>query len=466
MHGKLISKLRIIKTTTINHKIVLHCWPIIMVTSLPIFGTNERKRGGQKGKANIALTQAHWYGLCSRYELQRNNKPKLGQAEFLRSSLSGGAIQDTQGNRVIFGKKWRLYCKGELRSSSVLKRFKTSHFEDVEEKVVDYLELRARLYRQDKCGLSSDIIREKAMAIAANLGYAEGAFKASQGWISNVLRRHNKIGSNLHGEAGDMKESERIEIMSAWKTRTHQIIEDEGILPQCLYNADQTGLYYTKLPSKVYIDKEERGTTNGTKQMKSKDRLTLMVATAANGEKLPLAMIGKSAKPTCFKFCGGVPPMFYKNQKNAWFDRSITVWWLNTVFWPSHLKKHGNVKALLLLDNCSAHFVDRQLVMAPEDKLKIVFFPPNMTSNHQPADMGMIATIKVGYKASLLRTLLKIFDEEGGFEKAAQQRRRQPPGCRGLAYGGKPTVLDAMEILNKIWDKDGKYATMDGIMRC
>ena len=65
MHGKLISKLRIIQTTTINHKIVLHCWPIIMVTSLPIFGTNERKRGGQKGKANIALTQAHWYGLCS-----------------------------------------------------------------------------------------------------------------------------------------------------------------------------------------------------------------------------------------------------------------------------------------------------------------------------------------------------------------------------------------------------------------
>ena len=83
-----------------------------------------------------------------------------------------------------------------------------------------------------------------------------------------------------------------------------------------------------------------------------------MVATAANGEKLPLAMIGKSAKPTCFKFCGGVPPMFYKNQKNAWFDRSITVWWLNTVFWPYHLKKHGKVKAVLLLDNCSARFVD------------------------------------------------------------------------------------------------------------
>jgi hypothetical protein len=54
-------------------------------------------------------------------------------------------------------------------------------------------------------------------------------------------------------------------------------------LPECLYNADQTHLYDTKLPSKVYIDKEERGTTNGTKQMKSKDPPTLMIATAANG---------------------------------------------------------------------------------------------------------------------------------------------------------------------------------------
>jgi hypothetical protein len=69
-----------------------------MVTSLPIFAANQRKCGGQKGKAKIEQIQAHWNGLYSQYELQRNNKPKLGQAEFLCYSLSGGAIQDTQGN--------------------------------------------------------------------------------------------------------------------------------------------------------------------------------------------------------------------------------------------------------------------------------------------------------------------------------------------------------------------------------
>jgi hypothetical protein len=60
-----------------------------------------------------------------------------------------------------------------------------------------------------------------------------------------------------------------MEIMLALKTESHQIIEDEGISPECHYNADQTGIYYTKLPSKVYIDKEASQTTEGTKQMKS-----------------------------------------------------------------------------------------------------------------------------------------------------------------------------------------------------
>ena len=36
----------------------------------------------------------------------------------------------------------------------------------------------------------------------------------------------------------------------------------------------------------------------------------------------------------------------------------------------------------------------------------------------------------------------------------------------GLAYGGKPHILDEVEILSNIWNKDGKYARSDGIQRC
>jgi hypothetical protein len=38
----------------------------------------------------------------------------------------------------------------------------------------------------------------------------------------------------------------------------------------------------------------------GVKQMKSKDRVTLMVATSPVGGKIPLFMVGKAKAPECF----------------------------------------------------------------------------------------------------------------------------------------------------------------------
>jgi hypothetical protein len=64
------------------------------------------------------------------------------------------------------------------------------------------------------------------------------------------------------------------------------------------------------------------------------------------------------------------------------------------------------ILCLLLLDNCPAH-VNLDKDMLPTE-LVIQFFPPNCTSFLQPADMGMIACLKVGYKALMLRKLLAI----------------------------------------------------------
>ena len=130
-------------------------------------------------------------------------------------------------------------------------------------------------------------------------------------------------------------------------------------------------------------------------------------------------------------------------------------------------KKHGrHVCALLLLDNCSAHKLsEAQLCMLPE-WLKIVFLPPNFTNRSQPADMGMIASLKIGYKTIMLGKHLDIFYEECVYEEAARRRKTYWKGCCGLDVGGKATILDVMLILNEIWDHDGKYAREDGIPRC
>ena len=90
------------------------------------------------------------------------------------------------------------------------------------------------------------------------------------------------------------------------------------------------------------------------------------------------------------------------------------------MLWPHHISVNGYVNAVLLLDNCSAQ-TDLDPAHLPS-KLTVVYLPPNMTSNHQPADMGMIASLKVGYKTTLLRNLLNVFDMEGGYQNVSERR--------------------------------------------
>ena len=64
-----------------------------------------------------------------------------------------------------------------------------------------------------------------------------------------------------------------------------------------IFNTDEFGLFYQELPSKSMHFKNER--CSGGKF--SKVRFTGLAAANATGEKLPMFVIGKSAKPGCFE---------------------------------------------------------------------------------------------------------------------------------------------------------------------
>ena len=64
--------------------------------------------------------------------------------------------------------------------------------------------------------------------------------------------------------------------------------------------------------------------------------------------------------------------------------------------------------------------------------------------------MGMISSLKVAYKYLLLQNLLDILDSEGGFEHADQRIERHKIGNKGIVCGGKPHLLDCMNILKTV----------------
>ena len=341
--------------------------------------------------------------------------------KWLASDWTSSKFTGTESERKSFEYYLKQYMAGKLTADdSDSKRAARPNFPKLEDKLHAYIQLSAKKYTRDKCGLSWLAIQAKALTIAKKLNIDVEKFQASPGWISKFMKRKNLVGIQLHGEAGDMEPAVSERIMRDWRNDTFKdamewLSEDnDDIVWQMkrIYNADQTGLFYQKLPNRIYVDKGCKNDYAGAKQMKDKTRITLMICTSAHGEKVPLALVGKAKNPRCFDHLDKDElPMAYKNQNNAWFDQNITIWWINDVFKPYHTDLHGHSKALLLLDNCSAHKINMELL---PDWLKIVFLPPNVTNRHQPADMGMIASLKIGYKINMLTQLLEIFDKEGG----------------------------------------------------
>ena len=392
----------------------------------------------------------------------KEKQPGLTKTAFLKSESSGG-LQYNISCQNLFPKKLKEFNEGQLQETDVT-RLRPIKYYALEKKLIAYVDARSQMYQTDKCGISWIRLKARSKQWAKNLGLQ--AFKCSDGWIDDALKQYGRERVKLHGEGNDIAPEKEAALMGPWLEDFHKLLDDKNIISDCVYNADQTGLYHQNLPNTLYVKKEAKKETRGCKQMKDKTRMTLMVFTVASGKKVPLAVVGKSKAPKCFEVI--TPPLPYTNQRNAWFDKDITIWWIDNVLFPYHDEQHGlGVPCILLLDNCSAHKLsDEKFVVLEERNILVHFLPSNLTSKRQPADMGMIASLKVGYKTLMLNQLLDIFDEEGKFGLAGERRKQQTAGCKGLAFGGKATVLDAMKILHAIWSNDRKYATEAGINRC
>ena len=83
--------------------------------------------------------------------------------------------------------------------------------------------------------------------------------------------------------------------MEEWKRSISVILKEYK--PEDIYNADKTELFYRLLPDRTLELKNVD--CHGGKQ--SKERITALVCANMSGtDKLPMFVLGKSAKPRCF----------------------------------------------------------------------------------------------------------------------------------------------------------------------
>ena len=102
---------------------------------------------------------------------------------------------------------------------------------------------------------------------------------------------------------------------------TPQFLQCDGYRLEEIFNADETGLFFRALPSRSLTVKGDD--CRGGK--KSKDRISVLLACSAVGEKLTPFVIGHSARPRCFKGLASTLclPVTYFSNKKAWMTGDL-----------------------------------------------------------------------------------------------------------------------------------------------
>jgi len=269
-------------------------------------------------------------------------------------------------------------------------------------------------------------------------------FKASKGWFDRFQKRFNLKSVSLHGEAASADKEAAEKYPETFKA----IIEEKGYRPEQVFNMDETGLFWKKMPSRTFIMMEEAQAPGFKAQ---KDRLTLIMCGNAAGFMLKTGLIYKSANPRAMKNKNkNLLPVHWMHNPKAWITKLLTSDWFHQCFIPQAKMYLSNLgmefKVLLLMDNAGGHPLDLSY-----EGVQIEFLPANTTSLIQPMDQGVIRAFKALYIRNALQNLVEAMDSDDNFSLRAYWRDFTIATCLQIIQ--KALQEMKKETLNACWKK-------------
>ena len=117
------------------------------------------------------------------------------------------------------------------------------------------------------------------------------SFVASKGWFDKFKRRFGLQSVSLYGEAASADEAAARHYV---EDVFPKIIEENGYLSEQIFNMDETGLFWKRMPSRTFLFKDE---LKRPRFKAHKDQVTLLMCGNAAGFMLKPELIYKALNP-------------------------------------------------------------------------------------------------------------------------------------------------------------------------
>jgi hypothetical protein len=252
------------------------------------------------------------------------------------------------------------------------------------------------ILKQDAEGLSPtlDIIRSMANSICK----ARGKPDVGRHWPSRFISRN----PSLIVRTGRTYECQRKlcetpAVIQAWFELVKNTINKHGILPEDMYNFDETGFQLGQISTSRVVTSSDR--TGRPKQIKPSNTewVTVIQGACADGSAIPPLLIFKG-KTINYSWLGEDFPQtwMFAASSQGWTNDEIGLQWIQHFEYYTRMKTVSS-KRLLILDNHGSHTTTEFTSFCMDHNIVLLWMPPHSSHMLQPLDVACFGPLKQAF---------------------------------------------------------------------
>jgi hypothetical protein len=180
------------------------------------------------------------------------------------------------------------------------------------------------------------------------------------------------------------------------------VLQDPAVLPENVYNMDETGVMLSKLGSvKVLVGRDNPRDYRSAGEKRTMG--TAVECISADGRVLLPLTIWPASTHRSNWTTFPTPGWHYAHSKNGYNDSKINIEWLKRVFDPQTRERANGKPRVLICDGFRSHETLEILEFCFENNI-IPCRPPSHTSHKlQPCDATVFASLKAAYRDQVER---------------------------------------------------------------
>jgi len=193
-----------------------------------------------------------------------------------------------------------------------------------------------------------------------------------------------------------------------------KVLQDPAVLPQNVYNMDETGVMLSMLGSvKVLLGKDDRRDYRCAGVERTV--VTAIECISADGRSLLPMIIWPATTHRANWTMHTTPGWHYAHSETGYNDSKISFEWMKRVFDPQTKTQANHNPRVLICDGFKTHETLEILEFCLENNIILCCLPSHTSHKLQPCDVAIFSSLKAAYREQVERM------ERGGVNSIGKQ---------------------------------------------